>query len=440
MPIRLLFAMLASLLPFVVLSVAAAVAAKPVVIRKSPVTLSVARRINATSAPELLKIDQARAKLLKQQGLAAGKGSASLRKTAKDAIFNLPVTNGAVDYTASVGVGTPPTQYNLIVDTGSSNTWVGAGTAYQQTSSSVDTGEEFLRQIWQLVEYGSGLVFGELFTDTVTLGDLTLTSQGLGVAELAFGFDGVDGILGIGPVDLTDGTTSGGDLVPTVLDTALSEGQISSEVIGVSFQPTTELSVTNGELTFGGTDSSKYTGDIAYLQVTKAHSRAAIQPRHLDFPGVKLRIDQSITYGSSGTTILSSTAGITDTGTTLVLIASDALAKYQAATGAVSDSTTGLLKITQEQFDNLESLFFHIGENTYEFTPNAQIWPRSLNTAIGGDADSIYLIVADLGSDSGEGLDFIDGFTFLERFYYVWDVENTRVGFATTEFTDATTN
>ena len=33
-------------------------------------------------------------------------------------------------------------------------------------------------------------------------------------------------------------------------------------------------------------------------------------------------IDQSITYGSSGTTILSSTAGITDTGTTLILLAS----------------------------------------------------------------------------------------------------------------------
>ena len=52
----------------------------------------------------------------------------------------------------------------------------------------------------------------------------------------------------------------------------------------------------------------------------------------------------------------------------------------------------------------------------------------------------MYLITADLGSDSGEGLDFIDGMTFLERFYEVWDVENSRVGFATTEFTTATTN
>ncbi|KAI9070299.1 acid protease [Trametes sanguinea] len=415
--------MLAGLLSFVVLSVAAAVAAKPVVIRKSPVTLPIARRINATSAPDLLKIDQARAKVLKEQGLAAGKGSASLRKTAKDAIFNLPATNTAVDYTASVGVGTPPKQHNLIVDSGSSNTWIGALIEYNVTSSSVDTGEEFL------VLYGSGLVFGELYTDTVTLGDLTITKQAVGVSDLAFGFGDADGILGIGPVGLTEGTTSGGELVPTVLDNAFSQGQISSEVVGVSFEPSTELSATNGELTFGGTDSSKYTGEIAYVPITSTSPAS-------EYVG----IDQSITYGSSGTTILPLTAGITDTGTTLTLIATDALAKYQAVTGAVADSTTGLLKITPDQFASLESLFFHIGENTYELTPNAQIWPRSLNSAIGGDADSIYLVVGDLGSNSGEGLDFIDGFTFLERFYYVWDVENSRVGLATTQYTDATTN
>ena len=52
----------------------------------------------------------------------------------------------------------------------------------------------------------------------------------------------------------------------------------------------------------------------------------------------------------------------------------------------------------------------------------------------------MYLIVNDLGSPSGEGFDFVDGMTFLERFYYVYDVTNARVGFATTTFTNATTN
>ena len=46
----------------------------------------------------------------------------------------------------------------------------------------------------------------------------------------------------------------------------------------------------------------------------------------------------------------------------------------------------------------------------------------------------------DLGTPSGEGLDFIDGMTFLERFYYVFDIANSRVGFATTPFTDSTIN
>ncbi|KAH9848582.1 aspartic proteinase precursor [Lenzites betulinus] len=412
--------MLAHLLPIVSLAVAAVVA-KPVVVRDSPISLSIARRFNVTAAANVLKADQARAKVLKNQGLAGGK-SASFKSAAAAAI-GVPVTNGARHTSHPMYVCATRLVHNLIVDTGSSNTWVGADTAYVQTSSSVDTGDEVE------VSYGSGFFFGEEFLDTVTLGDIVITGQSIGVSEFAIGFDGVDGILGLGPVDLTEETTSSGGEIPTVIDNAFSQGIISSALVGISFEPTTEISVTNGELTFGGTDSSKFTGDIAYVPVTSTSPASAY-----------VGIDQSITYGSAGTPILSSTAGITDTGTTLVLIASDALAAYQTATGAVADSNTGLLKITADQFANLESLFFNIGENTYEFTANAQIWPRALNTAIGGDADGIYLIVADLGSNSGEGLDFIDGFAFLERFYYVWDVANARVGFATTSFTDATTN
>jgi cathepsin E len=77
---------------------------------------------------------------------------------------------------------------------------------------------------------------------------------------------------------------------------------------------------------------------------------------------------------------------------------------------------------------------------TYAFTPNAQLWPRSLNTLIGGTSGNIYLIVADIGTPTGQGLDFINGYTFLERFYTVYDTTGHRVGFATTPYTTATTN
>ena len=65
----------------------------------------------------------------------------------------------------------------------------------------------------------------------------------------------------------------------------------------------------------------------------------------------------SITYGSD-TQILKTTAGIVDTGTTLIMIATDAFEAYKIATGAVLDDATGLLKITNDQYANLQSLFF----------------------------------------------------------------------------------
>ena len=59
---------------------------------------------------------------------------------------------------------------------------------------------------------------------------------------------------------------------------------------------------------------------------------------------------------------------------------------------------------------------------------------------IGGTANNIYLIVADIGTPTGQGLDFINGFAFMERFYTIFDTTNKQVGVGLTAFTDATTN
>ncbi|KAK2464671.1 hypothetical protein APHAL10511_003247, partial [Amanita phalloides] len=148
-------------------------------------------------------------------------------------------------------------------------------------------------------------------------------------------------------------------------------------------------------------------------------------------------INESITYGSR--TILSSTAGIVDTGTTLILITTNGFNCYKVATGGVADASTGLLRITSSQYSALKTLNFNINGRTYGLTPNAQIWPHSLNTAIGGKANSIYLVVANIRANSGSGLYFINGYTFLERFYSVYNSTN-RVGFATTPYTSVTSN
>jgi len=402
------------------LVLALTVSSTPVVVRENFVRLPFAKQVNVTGAAHVLKVDQARAAALRAHGEAKAAG-----RLAKDAVVGITVQNQAVTYVASVGVGSPATTYSLLIDTGSSNTWVGAGKAYVRTSTSTQTSDRVS------VTYGSGSFSGTEFTDTVSIGTgLTITKQSIGVASTSTGFDGVDGILGIGPVDLTTDTLSPDtrSTIPTVTDNLFSQKTITANEIGVSFEPTTSAVSNNGELTFGGTDSTKFTGTITFAPLTST------SPAN-EFWG----INQSIRYGTS-TSILSSTAGIVDTGTTLILIADDALTRYQRATGAVQDNATGLLRVTTSQFSNLQSLFFTINGVAFELTANAQAWPRSLNTLIGGTAGNVYLITNSVGANTGSGLDFINGFAFLERFYSVFDTTNRRVGFATTSFTHATTN
>jgi cathepsin E len=392
------------------LLVSSAVAGPIVTIDEPIVSVPFAKQVNKGNLLGLVQKDRARAAFFKSGG-----------NVQKRADSSVAVVNEAVTYVANVGVGTPPTNFQLIIDTGSSNTWVGAGTPFKPTASSVNTNARVA------VRYGSGSFSGTEFTDTVTLGPgLTVTKQSIGVANTSAGFAGVDGIIGIGPPDLTKNTVTGVATVTTITANLFAQKQITSDLIGISFAPATADPVTNGELSFGAVDAAKFTGKLTFVPST------ATAPS-TEFWG----IDQSIPMG--GATLLSQGSGIVDTGTTLVLIATGAFDKYQSATGATVDATTGLLTVTPAQFKALQPLNFVIGGTTFALTGNAQIWPRALNTDIGGVAGKIYLITADIGA-IGQGLDFINGQSFLERFYSVFDATNNRVGFAATPSTNAQTN
>ena len=71
----------------------------------------------------------------------------------------------------------------------------------------------------------------------------------------------------IGPGDLTVGTTSDGNAVPTVTENAFSLGLINTQSVTVSFAPTNSLSETNGEIMFGGLDASKLNSVMTFVYV-----------------------------------------------------------------------------------------------------------------------------------------------------------------------------
>jgi cathepsin E len=95
----------ASLTTFLLLVVS--VATNPIVVRKSPVSLSLARHFNISGVHDLVKKDQARAKSLVYFGKAKRGGTFSDGPGVSVDVTN--VTNEAIYYTANISVGDPPT-------------------------------------------------------------------------------------------------------------------------------------------------------------------------------------------------------------------------------------------------------------------------------------------------------------------------------------------
>ena len=71
----------------------------------------------------------------------------------------------------------------------------------------------------------------------------------------------------IGPNGLTLGILNPDSnmIARTVTDNLFKQGKIQKNQVAVSFVPTNSIPTVNGELTFGGVDSTKFIGELDYL-------------------------------------------------------------------------------------------------------------------------------------------------------------------------------
>ena len=112
-----------------------------------------------------------------------------------------------VDY-ATIELGTPPQEFKVVLDTGSSNLWVPSSQCtsiacflhakYDSSASSTfkQNGSDFE------IRYGSGSLSGFVSSDTLDFAGMTIKNQLFAEATeepgLAFAFGRFDGILGMG--------------------------------------------------------------------------------------------------------------------------------------------------------------------------------------------------------------------------------------------------
>jgi len=339
-------------------------------------------------------------------------------------ITNVPAADALNTYTApiTIGSGRSAQSYDLLIDTGSSYTWVGSDKPYVKTSDARDTGRTFT------IRYGSGTAEGEHYTANLQFTGFsgsTMKNQGFGVASSSSGFGNVDGILGIGPTSLSSGTVSGLGQIPTVIDTLKRQGRIPNAIVAASFTPNTRGDTENrGSLALGGTDPSKFNaGTLVYT------SKVDSNP----YWGAKINKFTYSTSRSTQTLGAANPIGIVDTGTTLMLLPADAFKAYMASIpGAYIASDTGLMMVPRSSYGSMGNLTFFWANKPFVLIPDAQLMPPALGQLFeaSNPNNDFVSIVASSG-----GAEFTVGMMALTRFYSVFDTPHKRIGLAYTSST-----
>ena len=181
-------------------------------------------------------------------------------------------------YYGIVQIGSPPQSFQVIYDTGSSNLWVPevgcvhcGYKIFHGGKNKFDPKDSASYEMIQgnasdfSIQYGSGSVSGRFVKDTVILAqDIAVTSQTFAIVHdaagmgIAYAFGMFDGILGLG----FDSLSVGG--VETVFHSAIDQGAVEKPVFAFSLGDERD-----GELTFGGYDETKFTGDIHWVPLGK---------------------------------------------------------------------------------------------------------------------------------------------------------------------------
>ncbi|KAF8882667.1 aspartic peptidase domain-containing protein, partial [Infundibulicybe gibba] len=176
-------------------------------------------------------------------------------------------------YYGTVGIGTPPRKFNVILDTGSSDLWVVGNTCQTcdptlrvfDPSSSISFKTAGQRET---ITYGSGEVSGRIATDTVIMGRFIINRQTFLVADevsnLLFGE--ISGIMGLAFDGIAE--TYG---MPFWQALAL-DGQLAAPEMGfwlsrVIDDPQAADNEPGGAFTLGGTNSSLFQGDIDFVDI-----------------------------------------------------------------------------------------------------------------------------------------------------------------------------
>ncbi|XP_045697429.1 cathepsin E isoform X1 [Phyllostomus hastatus] len=330
-----------------------------------------------------------------------------------DQSANEPLINYLdMEYFGTISVGSPPQNFTVIFDTGSSNLWV---PSVYCTSPACKTHPRF-HPTWSntysatgrhfFIQYGTGSLSGVIGADQVSVEGLTVVGQQFGESVTEPGQTFVnaefDGILGLGYPSLAVGG------VTPVFDNMMAQNLVDVPMFSVYMSSDPEGGA-GSELTFGGYDHSHFSGSLNWVPVTKqGYWQIALDT---------IQVGSTLMFCSDGC------QAIVDTGTSLLTGPSGDIKQLQKAIGAAP--MDGEYAVECDNLNIMPDVIFTINGVPYILQPTAY--------TLVDFVDGMELCLSGF-----QGLDiqppsgplWILGDVFIRQFYSVFDRGNNRVGLA----------
>ncbi|XP_018431842.1 PREDICTED: cathepsin E-A-like [Nanorana parkeri] len=316
-------------------------------------------------------------------------------------------------YYGVISVGTPPQNFSVVFDTGSSNFWVPSCFCISDACNIHENFKPFLSTTYEHVgktfsiHYGTGQLVGVIGKDTLQISNMTIEGQDFGQSinepGRTFVLAQFDGVLGLGYPALAVGNA-----VP-VFDQIIKQKLLDKPIFSFHLNKDEDFQY-GGELILGGIDNTLYRGPIHWIPITqKGYWQIRLE---------NIKVHGKIQFCPNGC------EAIVDSGTSLITGPSADIKELQKFIGA-TPMLFGEYAVDCKSLSSLPSVTFTIGHRDYTITPEQYVIKEQSETSAVCLAGFQPM---DLSTKSGPL--WILGDIFMSKFYSVFDREHDRVGLA----------
>jgi len=314
-------------------------------------------------------------------------------------------------YVATFQLGTPPRDFLILMDSGSSDFWVGSeickgadgGDCGQHQFLGTKSSSTFVNQTesWNIT-YGTGSVTGTIVKDNVVIAGTPLNGLTFGVANIESNdFTGADfdGLMGLAQSGLSN------QKIATPIEALALAGHINEAIVSYKISRTKD-NLNDGEITFGGLDEAKF--DPSTLTTVENVSPIGFWSAQMD--GVSVNKDDLN---------ISNRTAILDTGTSLIFVPEeDAKAIHQNIQGATFKQE-GFITVPCNMTDSVALTF---GGQTFSIDPR--------DMAPGGAAGTDQCVSGIQIRDDNNKNEWLVGDVFLKNAYFSTNVNRNSISLA----------